>query len=105
MPAKKLVAALTMPNATMNVSVDGERGEAELVLGEQRQDGAFLADHAADERVDADEQRELGEVLAQAEPDAGRVGGAVVVIRRPPDGCPVAVDQVSGPPSRTRRSR
>ncbi len=45
----------------------GERGEPELLLGEQRQDGAFLADHAADERVDADEQRELGEVLPQPE--------------------------------------
>ena len=31
----------------------GEGGEPELALGEQRQHGAFLADHAADERVDA----------------------------------------------------
>ena len=55
----------------------GELGEPELVLGEQRQDGAFLADHAADEGVDADEQRELGEVLAQPEPDRRAVCVAV----------------------------
>ena len=34
----------------------GERGQAEFVGGEQWQDGAFLADHAADEGVDADEE-------------------------------------------------
>ena len=47
-------------------------------VGEQRQDGAFLADHAADERVDPDEQAELGEVLAQPEPQpaAGRWASA-----------------------------
>ena len=45
----------------------GERGEPELGLGEQREDGAFLADHAADEGVDADEQRELAEVLPEPE--------------------------------------
>ncbi len=43
----------------------GEGGETELGLGEQREDGAFLADHAADEGVDADEQRELAEVLPE----------------------------------------
>ena len=75
-PAKKFVAAFTMPNAAMNVSVRRERGEAELLLGQQRQDGAFLADHPADEGVDADEQQELAEVLAQPEAD------------RPPDGSP-----------------
>ena len=53
----------------------GELGEAELLLGEQRQDGALLADHAADEGVDADEQRELGEVLAQAEAQRRRCRG------------------------------
>ncbi len=77
----------------------GERGEPELLLGEQREHGAFLADHPADERVDADEQRELAEVLLEAEPQrcVGR-GGA----HRPvSNGRPVAVDQVSGPPSST----
>ena len=34
----------------------GERGEPEHPVGEQREDGAFLADHPADEGVDADEQ-------------------------------------------------
>ena len=42
----------------------GERGEPELLLGEQRQDGTLLADHPADERIHADQQQELGEVLA-----------------------------------------
>ena len=50
----------------------GERGDAERLVGEQREHGALLADHAADERVDADEQRELAEVLAQPEADDGR---------------------------------
>ena len=40
-----------------------------------------MADHPADERVDGDEQGELGEVLAQPEPDRG-VGDAGVVIDR-----------------------
>jgi hypothetical protein len=29
--------------------------EPELLLAEQRQDGAFLAEHAADQRVDGDQ--------------------------------------------------
>jgi hypothetical protein len=59
---------------------DAERGderegggvlvEPELVGRQQREDGAFLADHAADQRVHADEQHELGEVLPQSQPDA-----------------------------------
>ena len=68
-PAKKFVAALTAPNATINVERRGERGEPELLFGEQREHRAFLADHPTDERVDADEQGELGDVLAQAEAD------------------------------------
>ncbi len=40
---------------------------------QQRYDGPFLADHAADECIDRDEQRELPEVGPQAEPDAARV--------------------------------
>ena len=53
----------------------GERGEPEDLLGQQRQDRAFLADHPADQRVDADEQQELGEVLPQPEPDRPRRSG------------------------------
>ena len=90
---------------------DAERGderegggvlvEPELVGGEQREDGAFLADHAADERVHADEEHELGEVLPEPEPDPRRCrcGGA----HRPTSSArPVTVAQVSGPPSNTR---
>ena len=84
----------------------GERGEPELLVGEQRQDGAFLADHPADEGVDGDEQGELGEVLPQPEPQTGAVGGAGgAVIGRCARRRPVAVAQVSGPPSSTHRRR
>ena len=79
----------------------GERGEPELVLGEQRQDGALLADHAADERVDADEQRELGEVLAQPEPRSASVVSSVVFIARPRVADRSQAAQSSGPPSST----
>jgi hypothetical protein len=44
----------------------GQRGgvvvQPELAVGEQRQDGAFLAEHAADQCVDGDQQGELGRV-------------------------------------------
>ncbi len=54
----------------------GVGGEAEHGVGEQRQHGAFLAEHAADEGVDRDEQAELGEVGPQPEPQrAGRAAG------------------------------
>ena len=49
----------------------GARGELELLLRDRRQDAALHADHGADERVDDDQQRELPEVLAQAEAHAG----------------------------------
>ena len=45
------------------------RAEAEVVLADQRQGRALEADHRADQGVDRDQQRELGEVLAQAELD------------------------------------
>jgi hypothetical protein len=44
------------------------RGEAELLGADQRQDRALQADHAADEEVDGDEQRELRPVLPQPQP-------------------------------------
>ena len=95
-----------MPNAAMNVSVGGELGEPELVLGEQRQDGALLADHPADERVDADQQRELREVLPQPQPQPrDGVVIAVVLIGPRPAARPLHAAQVSGPPSSTETSR
>lgn len=40
------------------------------VAPQQRQSGSFYADHASNERVDKDEERELPEVLAKTEPYA-----------------------------------
>ena len=71
-PAKKLVAAFTMPNAAMKVSVEENAVSPNSCFGEQRQDGAFLADHPADQGVDPDEEEELGQVLPQ--PEAERRG-------------------------------
>src|SRR5205823_6429513 len=68
---------------------------------EKRQNGAFLADHPADECVDADEQRELREVLAQPQADGLRVlasGDRHSRVR------PVALAQSSGPPASTATS-
>ena len=47
------------------------RGEPEVCLADQRQGRALEPDHRADERVDGDEQRELGEVLAEPKSDCG----------------------------------
>ena len=66
----------------MNVSVAVNAVRWNVRIGEQRQHGAFLADHPADERVDADEQRELREVLAQAQTNrAARVSRSAIVTR------------------------
>lgn len=46
---------------------DREPGEPEDVRGDQGQDRALLADNAADQSVDADEERELAGIGAQAE--------------------------------------
>ena len=43
------------------------RGEAEVVLADQRKDAALEADHRSDQSVQRDEQRELGGVGAQAQ--------------------------------------
>ena len=55
----------------MNERTAVARREVKLLLGDRRQDAAFHADHGADERIDDDEQRELREVLAKAQTDAG----------------------------------
>ena len=55
----------------------GVGGEPERGVGEQWQHGAFLAEHAADQGVDGDEQAELGEVGPQPElQNSARLGGA-----------------------------
>jgi hypothetical protein len=40
----------------------GERGQSEDAVGQQRDDRAFLAEGAADQRVDRDQEAELGEI-------------------------------------------
>ena len=60
------------------------RREPEVGLADERQGRALEPDHRADERVDGDEQRELGEVLAEAKPDcrtACQVGYALARFR------------------------
>ena len=69
-PAKRLASALTTPKETMKERRDRSRGQAELLLGQQRHDGALQADHAADEGVDQDQEPELLPVGAQAEREA-----------------------------------
>src|SRR5439155_22118278 len=44
-------------------------GEAEDLRGEERKNRPFLADHATDEPIHADEHRELREVRSQAQPN------------------------------------
>ena len=43
----------------------------EDLVRQQRQHGAFLAEGAADEGIDGDQEYELGQVLTQAQGDAG----------------------------------
>ena len=62
------MSALATPKTTMNDSTAALRRQVELVLGDRGQDRPLHAHHRADERVDEDEQRELRQVLAQAEP-------------------------------------
>ena len=53
-------------------------GEAELLLGKQRQDRALLPHHSAYEGVYADEQGELGEVFLEAQLNRRSFGQALV---------------------------
>ena len=70
-----------------------------MLLGQQRQHGLFLADHAADEGVDQNQQTELGEVGPQPKSRL-MVGGAHPPVSRWP---PVTWTQSCGPPSSTTR--
>ena len=54
----------------------GPRDQVEVLLGDRRQDASLHPDHRADEGIDEDEQRELREVLAQAEANCRRVHAA-----------------------------
>ena len=88
----------------MNVSVAVYAVSPNSSLGEQREDGSFLADHAADEGVDGDEERELGGVLAQPEPHAARRDRGRSAHQATSRGMPVVLLQSSGPPMSTARS-
>src|SRR5262249_38178089 len=61
-----------------------------------------LADHPADERVDRDQQRELGQVLPQPEPDRFRV--ALLDHVPVASARPLIAAQSSGPPTSTANS-
>jgi hypothetical protein len=76
-PAKKLVTALTAPNARMNVRALVNADRWKSAGGQQRHHRPFLSERAADQRVDRDQQAELGQVGAQAQPyrSAGRGTG------------------------------
>src|SRR2546426_469180 len=96
-----VTATAPYPAASLSPRASPRRAGA---LGEQGKEGALLADHPADERVDGDEQAELRQVLAQPEPYRRRIasfgGGCHVVSSRP-----WCRDQSSGPPMRTVTSR
>ena len=51
-----------------------DRGQPEDLGGEQRQQAAFLADHAADQGVDPDQEGELGQVGPQPQPQPAGTG-------------------------------
>ena len=89
---------------------EGERrgvgAEPELAFGEQRQHGALLAEHPADQGVDRDQQRELGGVGAAAPAAVGRRRSSRegAVMGRTSAGCRCASAQSSGPPTSTATS-
>ena len=65
-PETRLAKAFTTPKLTMKDDDERRRRDAEFLGADQRHDGALDADHAADEGVDQDQQRELGPVLPEA---------------------------------------
>ena len=60
----------------------GARAQPEVMLADQRQDASLQADHPTDERVERDQERELGGVLAQAEANRHGHAGVLVAPRR-----------------------
>ena len=110
-PAARLVSALAAPKATTNDEHRRLRGEAEVLLADQRQDASLEADHRADEGVEADQQRELARVLAQAQPHRpaharrGHAPGAVGGHDRRPGPRAAAAGRRGARPRRRRRRR
>ena len=73
-PETRLANALTTPKLTMKETISVVEAMPNSSDADQRHDGSLDPDHAADEGVDQDEQRELRPVLAEAEPDDARAG-------------------------------
>src|SRR5262249_39702905 len=62
----------------------GSRGDLKFLRADQRHDGPFKTNHAADEGIDKNEKRELRPVGTQAKAGARRaLGGGHSAARRP----------------------
>src|SRR5665647_1832308 len=72
----------------------------EHLVSQQWQDRSLLAEGAADQSVDGNEQHELGDVLSQAQRDGG-AGSFHLLVSRPRS---AACIQSTGPLSRTATS-
>ena len=75
-PAARFVSAFAAPKATTKARIAERRAQPEVLLADERQHAPLEPDHAADERVQPDEERELAGVRAQAEPHRPSRGGA-----------------------------
>ena len=64
-----MAKALTTPKLTMKETTSVVEAMPNSSDADQRHDRSFDPDHAADEGVDQDEQRELPPVLLEPEPD------------------------------------
>ena len=68
-PETRLANAFTTPKLTMKETTSVVETDAELLGADQRHDRSLDPDHAADEGVDQDEQRELPPVLLEPQSD------------------------------------
>src|SRR5450759_4373088 len=73
----------------------------ENLVSQQWQDRALLAERAADQSVDGNEQHELSDVLSQAQRDGSAGSFHRPVSKPPPAACRI---QSAGPRSRTATS-
>src|SRR5439155_26446462 len=78
-PGQKVRARLRHPECEKVRQDCGGAGDPEDVRREERQDGALLTDHPADEDVDCDEQGELTEVRSEPEVKPRLAGAAHAV--------------------------
>src|SRR2546421_9585947 len=99
-PAATLVRALVTPKATMKVSAAVTAVRWNACVASSGRTVRLLPEHAADERIDAHQEAELGEVRPESERDGSRARcgcGHPLAIGR------FALRQASQPPSRTAR--